>query len=143
MAKDKPSSHDGKTIKIHADFITVLQTKLKQMRTDLTSVRQGMNPYDTGGHYGTALNGLTVKGGGDNFAAGKQAATRVNTLGSAIDAKLQTLSTNLSKQEQNLSYVLLNAKDTELDNMSAADAATMLSNGTGTGGLPATGGKTP
>jgi hypothetical protein len=136
----KSTSSSDKHIKIDHTFIESLQNDLKQMGLDLSTVRQGMNPTDNGVHQGTQLNGLAVKAGSSSFSSGDLTSKWVTKSGTDLDTRLQGMQTKLQAQQQNLGYVLLDAKDTELENMSAADAAAMLNNsGGGAGSLPPTG----
>ncbi|SNY69835.1 hypothetical protein [Paractinoplanes atraurantiacus] len=138
----------GNKIVIDQDYIGGFRDLLNNLWLGIPTLEAGNNPNNAGNRSGVPLNDLVVKGGADTFPEAKSAAEKIKATGVALHQKFEAIELNLGKTVQNLTYMLDLSTDTEIRNLNAAGAASLLNGGTGSspvtsGGTPTTTGSTP
>jgi hypothetical protein len=135
-------------IVIDQDYIGGLRDFLNTLWLGIPTLEAGNNPNNAGSRSGVRLNDLVVKGGADTFSEAKSAAEKIKATGVELHTKFEGIELNLGKTVQNLTYMVDLSTDTEIRNLNAVQAASMLNGGSGSspitsGGTPTTSGGTP
>jgi hypothetical protein len=123
----------GKQVTIDENSIREVRDRLLDVRNQISTVRGGVNPNDSGHPRGYPLGGIKLKTGSGNFPSGQDMASRIGAIGSAIDQKLATVDQRLSGYAQSLDHILASADHVELANMSLADFGDFVGGTSGAG----------
>ncbi|MFC3499556.1 hypothetical protein ACFOOK_00885 [Micromonospora krabiensis] len=112
-----------KRIRIDETYLRAIQTRLTQLRSQVASVRAGVNPRDPGHPHGGPLASLTVRAGTDKFTTGVSVKTRIAAMGTQADQRLTGYSQKLSTTTQGISRVIDSSDSAEKTNTSLANGA--------------------
>ncbi|RKR86739.1 hypothetical protein BDK92_1004 [Micromonospora pisi] len=123
-------------ITVDEDFIREVQTRLTEMRNQVSGVRAGVDPTDMGHTHGMPWANLEVIPGGENFASGAAVKTRIRTVGGLVDTKLAAFDKKLADYAQGLGNILLSSENIERANANAANFASFLPGSRPTSSVP-------
>ena len=104
-------------IQVDDGLINDLANKLNLVRNEISLVRNGSNPADSGHPHGFPLSNVTVIPGGPNWPPGADLRAKVLSIGQQLDQRFTAMDQKLDHYSQVLLNLLRDSDNTEQQNI--------------------------